>query len=134
MSEFCDYVKTSRSFASMQDHPMIYSLVLAKLAKVDKASAKKDDALFNVLNRVEKVIPAIDSNKLKTTYSPMGMAALFNSETTKKALPDYVKQYFNEFEKIAAHEEKTFDGAYKVHKQFADLTNSDEFKNFLLAL
>lgn len=134
MSEFRDYVKTSRDFASLQDHPMIYSLVLAKLAKTDKDTTKKDDALFNALNRVEKVIPTIDSNKLKTAYSPMGMTALFNSETTKKSLPDYVKQYFNEFEKIAAHEEKTFDGAYKVHKQFADLTNSDEFKNFLLTL
>lgn len=134
MSEFTDYVKTSRDFTSMQDHPMVYSLVMAKLAKMDKNTAKQDKALRDVLNRVEKVIPSIDSNKLKTSYSPMGMNALFNSETAKKALPDYIKQYFNEFEKVAAHQEKSFDGAYKVHKAFADLTNSDEFNDFLLSL
>ena len=134
MSEFNDFVNNSREFCDLQDHPMVYSLVLAKLAKADKATVKNDEALLNVLNRVEKVIPKIDSAKLKASYSPLGMTAIFNKEDTKKSLPDYVTQYFNEFEKVAAQEEKSFDSAFEVHKQFSDLTKSTEFQNFLKTL
>lgn len=134
MGEFNDFVKNSREFCDLQDHPMVYSLVLAKLAKADKADVKDDKALLAVLNQVEKVVPNIDSRKLKTSYSPIGMAAIFNKDETKKALSDYVAQYFNEFEKVAAGQEKTFDSAFEVHKQFGKLTNSAEFQNFLKTL
>jgi len=134
MSEFNDFVKQSKGFSELQDNPMVYSLVLAKLAKGDKAAAKEDKALFDVLNKVEKVAQKINTKQLKTAYSPMGMTALFNQDTTKANLPDYVKQYYNEFEKVASQEEKTFDAAFEVHKQFSDLTNSREFQNFLETL
>jgi len=134
MSEFNDFVKNSREFCDLQDHPMVYSLVLAKLAKGDKAAVKDDTALFNVLNRVEQVIPKIDSTALKTSYSPIAMTALFNKDDTKGALPDYVTQYFNEFEDVAAKQEKSFDAAFEVHKQFSELTKSTEFQNFLKTL
>ena len=129
-----EYIKESKAFSPLEDNPMIYTLIIAKLAKNEKDVVEKDETLFNLINKVEKVIRKCDCNELKRQYNPIGMFGIFDEKTTKSNLQDYVKQYFVDFESIVANSEKTLDSAYEIHKMFKELTNSEEFQAFLKSL
>lgn len=129
-----EYIKESKAFGSKEDNPMIYTLVIAKLVTSDKDTAKKDEVLFKLINKVEKILPKIDCSELKKQYSPISMFSLFETDTTKKALKDYVVNYYNSFEQAVAGAEKSFEDAYEIHQMFKDLMNCEEFQDFLKSL
>lgn len=131
---FSDFIRESKEFGSKEDNPLVYTLVIAKLAKLGcKDAAKQDEKLFNLINKVEKILPKIKANKLRDTYSPIGMFGVF--ENTKSSdLKQNVEQYFQQFESDVASDEKSFAEAFKIHQIFADLKNSDEYKDFMKSL
>lgn len=134
MDKFSDVVKRDRKFSKNDDNPLIYSLILAKLADSDKESLKNDETLFNALNKVEELTKNYDTNFLQKSYSPMRMTAIFNKDSVKKSAREYLNQYYNEFEKELAGHEKTFEKAYEIHKSFDELRSSDEFSKFIDSL
>ena len=131
---FSEYIKESKEFSSKEDNPLVYTLVIAKLAKLGcKDATKQDEKLFNLINKVEKILPKIDAKKLRDTYSPIGRFGVF--ENTKSGdMKQYVEQYYQQFEADVANDEKTFAGAFKIHQIFSDLKNSDEYKEFIKSL
>jgi hypothetical protein len=131
---FSDFIKESKEFGSKEDNPLVYTLVIAKLAKLGcKDATKQDEKLFNLINKVEKILPKIDAKKLRDTYSPIGMFGFFENAKSGD-LKQYVEQYYQEFESAVANDEKTFAEAFKIHQIFSDLKNSDEYKEFIKSL
>lgn len=130
-----EYIKESKAFGSKEDNPLIYTLVIAKLVTAkDKDEVKKDEVLFNLINKVEKIVNKVDCNELKKQYSPISMFSLFETDTTKKALKDYVENFYNSFEQGIAGNEKSFEEAWEIHEMFKELKNSEEFQAFLKSL
>lgn len=130
-----EYIKESKAFGSKEDNPLIYTLVIAKLVTAkDKDEVKKDEVLFNLINKVEKIVNKVDCNELKKQYSPISMFSLFETDTTKKALKDYVENFYNSFEQSIAGNEKSFEEAWEIHEMFKELKNSEEFQAFLKSL
>lgn len=130
-----EYIKESKAFGSKEDNPLIYTLVIAKLVTAkDKDEVKKDEVLFNLINKVEKIVNKVDCNELKKQYSPISMFSLFETDTTKKALKDYVENFYNSFEQGIAANEKSFEDAWEIHELFKELKSSEEFQAFLKSL
>lgn len=130
-----EYIKESKAFGSKEDNPLIYTLVIAKLVTAkDKDEVKKDEVLFNLINKVEKIVNKVDCNELKKQYSPISMFSLFETDTTKKALKDYVENFYNSFEQGIAGNEKSFEEAWETHELFKELKSSEEFQAFLKSL
>lgn len=134
IDKFSDVVKKDRKFSKNDDNPLIYTLVLAKLANSDKETLKNDEILFNALNKVEDLAKNYDTSSLEKSFSPMRMTAVFNKDSVKKSLPEYLNQYYNEFEKELANHEKSFDKAYEIHRSFDKFRSSDEFSKFVDSL
>lgn len=136
MQEFSNYVNENGAFALKQDNPLIYTMVIAKLAKHnnDKNVVKADKTLFDAVNRVEKICERIDTKKLRKEFSPVALYGIFDSKTSKNNLKEYVEQYYKQFEDIITENELTFDGAWEVHNLFKEFTESDEFVAFLKSL
>lgn len=125
------YIKEAKMFNSKEDNPLIYTLIISRLVNTSKEDLKEDKEFMELINLVEKMISKMDCKVLKTAFSPITMFNTFTLETTKKAMKDYVKQYFNEFETLIAQEENSFENAYKIHKNFEDLYASDLWQKYI---
>lgn len=133
---FSQFLAESKVFTSKEDNPLIYTLIIPKLVQYDgcKDTVKDDKALFELVNKVEKLMSKLDVKQLKKLYNPVVMFNVFEQESTKKATKEFVLQYFTEFEQQIAGEEVTFEGAYKIHSAFKQLKDSEEFKAYLQSL
>lgn len=133
---FKDFVNENRSFSSKEDNPLIYTLIIPKLIKCDgcKDTVKDDKVLFNLVNKVEKMMGKLDVKKLKQAYNPITIWNVFEQDSTKKATKEFINQYFVEFEQLIAGDEVTFEDAYKIHTMFKELKNSDEFQAYMQSL
>lgn len=128
---FREYLNESNTFGKKEDNPLIYTLVIAKLAKTDKDKLKEDTEFKELLDIVEKLIEKVNAKALKNVYSPIALFTLFSQDSSKKALKDYVNQYYVEFENTIAGEEKSFANAWKIHAAFKELYESEPWKKFI---
>jgi predicted HNH restriction endonuclease len=128
-----EFIKESKEFGPKEDNPLIYTLVIAKIATSCKETAKEDEKLFAVIDKVEKMLPKIDTKRIKADYSPIGLFGVMENRKGSD-VREYVKQYFETFEALAADDEKSFSSAYEVHHLFKELKDSNEFKDFLKSL
>lgn len=129
-----NYIKESKEFGSKEDNPMIYTLVISKLTKCAKEELAECEDFKAVLDKVEALMKKVNTNALKSMYSPISMFTLFNTDSAKKAVKEYVLQYYTEFEQQIASNEKSFEKAYKIHSAFKELYDSEEWKNYVKSI
>lgn len=130
---FKDFVNESKEFGKLEDNPLIYTLVIAKLANNCPDETKKDEVLKKVIEKAEVVAKQFDTKALKSIYSPIGLFGVFE-KANKADLKTYISQYYESFETEIANAEKSFAEAFKIHQAFKELKDSDEFKDFLKSL
>jgi len=131
---FRQYLKENQFFSKKEDNPIIYTLVIAKLANKTKEELKEDETLLEVIKKAEKLSKDVNSKILKDMYSPIALFGVFDNKIAKQNIKDYVNQYFEEFEQNIANSEKKFEDAYKIHTIFKEFKESEEFKNYLKSL
>jgi hypothetical protein len=125
------YLKESTEFYNNEDNPLYYLFIIPKLVKADKEVVKQDATLKNLLNLIDEEFKGINTKILAKNYSPITFMNLFQTETAKKAASEFIEQYLKQFEMDVANEEKDFMSAYKVHKAFENIKNSDNYKVFI---
>lgn len=130
---FRDFVNESKEFGKLEDNPLIYTLVIAKLANNCPDETKKDEVLKKAIEKAEVVAKQFDTKGLKAIYSPIGLFGVFE-KANKADLKTYISQYYESFETEIANAEKSFAEAFKIHQAFKELKDSDEFKDFLKSL
>lgn len=128
------YLKESTEFYNKEDNPMYYLFIIPKLVKADTETVKQDAVLKNLLGIIDEEIKGINIKILEKNYSPVSFMNLFQTETAKKAAADFIEQYLKQFELDVANEEKDFISAYKVHKAFENIKNSDNYKAYIKSL
>ena len=128
------YLKESTEFYNKEDNPMYYLFIIPKLVKADTETVKQDAVLKNLLGIIDEEIKGINIKILEKNYSPVSFMNLFQTETAKKAAADFIEQYLTQFELDVANEEKDFMSAYKVHKAFENIKNSDNYKAYIKSL
>ncbi|MBO7691823.1 MAG: hypothetical protein J6T10_04215 [Methanobrevibacter sp.] len=128
------YLKESTEFYNKEDNPMYYLFIIPKLVKADTETVKQDAVLKNLLGIIDEEIKGINIKILEKNYSPVSFMNLFQTETAKKAAADFIEQYLKQFELDVANEEKDFMSAYKVHKAFENIKNSDNYKAYIKSL
>lgn len=128
------YLKESTEFYNKEDNPMYYLFIIPKLVKADTETVKQDAVLKNLLGVIDEEIKGINIKILEKNYSPVSFMNLFQTETAKKAAADFIEQYLKQFELDVANEEKDFMSAYKVHKAFENIKNSDNYKAYIKSL
>lgn len=128
------YLKESTEFYNKEDNPMYYLFIIPKLVKADTETVKQDAVLKNLLGVIDEEIKGINIKILEKNYSPVSFMNLFQTETAKKAAADFIEQYLKQFELDVANDEKDFMSAYKVHKAFENIKNSDNYKAYIKSL
>lgn len=128
------YLKESTEFYNKEDNPMYYLFIIPKLVKADTETVKQDAVLKNLLGVIDEEIKGINIKILEKNYSPVSFMNLFQTETAKKAAAEFIEQYLKQFELDVANEEKDFMSAYKVHKAFENIKNSDNYKAYIKSL
>lgn len=128
------YLKESTEFYNKEDNPMYYLFIIPKLVKADTETVKQDAVLKNLLGIIDEEIKGINIKILEKNYSPVSFMNLFQTETAKKAAADFIEQYLKQFELDVSNEEKDFMSAYKVHKAFENIKNSDNYKAYIKSL
>lgn len=124
------YLKESTEFYSKEDNPLFYLFIIPKLVKNDKEVVKQDNDLKDMLSFIEENIKGLNIKGLEKLYSPITFMTLFQTDNVKKNAIDYINQYLNQFEMDLANEEKDFMSAYKIHKVFETIKNSENYKKY----
>lgn len=124
------YLKESTEFYNKEDNPLYYLFIIPKLVKSDPETVKQDEDLKNLINFIEENCSGLAVAKLKKEYSPIYFMNMFSTNTVKKNAVEWINEYLNAFEKLIAGEEKDFIKAYKVHKTFDLIRESDVLKTY----
>lgn len=132
--QFRQYLKENQQFSSKEDNPLIYTLIIAKLATKTKEELKEDEALFALIKKAEELTKKVNAKVLKDMYSPIALFGVFDNKIAKSNIKDYIDQYFVEFEQNIANSEKKFEDAYKIHTLFKEFKESEEYKNYIKSL
>lgn len=133
---FKDYmVNESSEFSSMDNNPMIYTLIVPRFITCSDVKTIKDDkVLKNAVDIVEKFIktlPAKTVKELKSNFKPYAVMDMFKLSKNYKSTLD---KYFCEFKSIICVNESNFIKCMELDKKFNELLNSPEliaYKNTL---
>ena len=125
------YLKESTEFYNKEDNPLYYLFIIPKLVKNEPEVVKQDEVLKNLLQFVDETMKGINTKILEKNNSPISYMNLFQTDSAKKAMAEYIEQYLKQFELDIANEEKDFMSAYKVHKAFETIRNSDNYKAYI---
>jgi len=136
---FKDYISEKKEFSPLEDNPLVYVLIIAKLMSNKKGSdadVTEDENLQKLISLVDKnIIKKFNTIILKNVMSPSSvfdyMRLRKNSKTKlKEAVMDYYKILNTEL----AHKEKTFSKSNDIRLAFESIYGSDEYKKFLNSL
>ena len=122
-------VNESSEFSSMENNPLIYTLVIPKVLNGEIDAVKKDEAIKNVISVTEKFIKdnldAKTIKVLKGAFRPASVMDVFKLSKNYKATFD---NYMTDFKSLVCNEETNFIKALNVSKKFDELLASPEYQ------
>ena len=122
-------VNESSEFSSMENNPLIYTLVIPKVLNGEIDAVKKDEAIKNVIGVTEKFIKdnldAKTIKVLKGAFRPASVMDVFKLSKNYRATFD---NYMTDFKSLVCNEETNFIKALNVSKKFDELLASPEFQ------
>lgn len=122
-------VNESSGFSSMENNPLIYTLVIPKVLNSEIDSVKKDETIKNVIGVTEKFIKdnldAKTIKVLKGAFRPASVMDVFKLSKNYRATFD---NYMTDFKSLVCNEETNFIKALNVSKKFDELLASPEYQ------
>lgn len=122
-------VNESSEFSSMENNPLIYTLVIPKVLNGEIDAVKKDEAIKNVISVTEKFIKdnldAKTIKVLKGAFRPASVMDVFKLSKNYRATFD---NYMTDFKSLVCNEETNFIKALNVSKKFDELLASPEYQ------
>lgn len=122
-------VNESSEFSSMENNPLIYTLVIPKVLNGEIEAVKKDETIKNVIGVTEKFIKdnldAKTIKVLKGAFRPASVMDVFKLSKNYRATFD---NYMTDFKSLVCNEETNFIKALSVSKKFDELLASPEFQ------
>lgn len=122
-------VNESSEFSSMENNPLIYTLVIPKVLNGEIDAVKKDETVKNVIGVTEKFIKDNLDTKtikvLKGAFRPASVMDVFKLSKNYRATFD---NYMADFKSLVCNEETNFIKALNVSKKFDELLASPEFQ------
>ena len=122
-------VNESSEFSSMENNPLIYTLVIPKVLNGEIDAVKKDETIKNVIGVTEKFIKdnldAKTIKVLKGAFRPASVMDVFKLCKNYRATFD---NYMTDFKSLVCNEETNFIKALNVSKKFDELLASPEFQ------
>lgn len=122
-------VNESSEFSSMENNPLIYTLVIPKVLNGEIDAVKKDETIKNVISVTEKFIKdnldAKTIKVLKGAFRPASVMDVFKLSKNYRATFD---NYMTDFKSLVCNEETNFIKALNVSKKFDELLASPEFQ------
>lgn len=122
-------VNESSEFSSMENNPLIYTLVIPKVLNGEIDAVKKDEIIKNVIGVTEKFIKdnldAKTIKVLKGAFRPASVMDVFKLSKNYRATFD---NYMTDFKSLVCNEETNFIKALNVSKKFDELLSSPEFQ------
>lgn len=122
-------VNESSEFSSMENNPLIYTLVIPKVLNGEIDAVKKDETIKNVIGVAEKFIKdnldAKTIKVLKGAFRPASVMDVFKLSKNYRATFD---NYMTDFKSLVCNEETNFIKALNVSKKFDELLASPEFQ------
>lgn len=122
-------VNESSEFSSMENNPLIYTLVIPKVLNGEIDAVKKDEIIKNVIGVTEKFIKdnldAKTIKVLKGAFRPASVMDVFKLSKNYRATFD---NYMTDFKSLVCNEETNFIKALNVSKKFDELLASPEYQ------
>lgn len=122
-------VNESSEFSSMENNPLIYTLVIPKVLNGEIDTVKKDETIKNVIGVTEKFIKdnldAKTIKVLKGAFRPASVMDVFKLSKNYRATFD---NYMADFKSLVCNEETNFIKALSVSKKFDELLASPEYQ------
>lgn len=122
-------VNESSEFSSMENNPLIYTLVIPKVLNGEIDAVKKDETIKNVISVTEKFIKdnldAKTIKVLKGAFRPASVMDVFKLSKNYRATFD---NYMTDFKSLVCNEETNFIKALNVSKKFDELLASPEYQ------
>lgn len=122
-------VNESSEFSSMENNPLIYTLVIPKVLNSEIDAIKKDEIIKNVISVTEKFIKDNLDVKtikvLKNAFRPASVMDVFKLSKNYKATFD---NYMTDFKSVICNEETNFIKAINTSKKFDELLTSPEYQ------
>lgn len=129
MTQLNEYiVNESAEFSTMENNPMIYTLIIPKVLKADPKDVKADEVVKNAVNATEKFLRKLNKNtlkELKDQFKPYAVMDIFKMSHNYKATFD---KYFIDFKSIICNNEANFIKCMELDKQITELYNSPEYQ------
>lgn len=122
-------VNESSEFSSMENNPLIYTLVIPKVLNGEIGAVKKDETIKNVIGVTEKFIKdnldAKTIKVLKGAFRPASVMDVFKLSKNYRATFD---NYMTDIKSLVCNEETNFIKALNVSKKFDELLASPEYQ------
>lgn len=124
-------VNESSEFSSMENNPLIYTLVIPKVLNGEIDAVKKDETVKNVIGVTEKFIKdSLDAKTIKVlkgAFRPASVMDVFKLSKNYRATFD---NYMADFKSLVCNEETNFIKALSVSKKFDELLASPEYQAY----
>ena len=130
MQRLSEYmVNETTEFSSMENNPLIYTILIPKVLNGDPDVIKKDEVIKNAIDITEKFIKDNLDPKtikvLKGQFRPASVMDVFKLSKNYKATFD---NYFADFKTVISNEETNFTKCLTLDKKFDELFNSPEYQ------
>jgi len=132
MAELKEYmINESSEFSSMENNPMIYTLIIPKLLHANDVDVvKKDEVVKNVVDVTEKFIKTLNKDTIKFLKNQCSPAAVMEMFKLSKNYRTTFDGYMVLFHDIICNEEKNFMKCLELDKKLAELYNSPEYQAY----
>lgn len=126
---FKDYmVNESSEFSSMENNPMIFTLIIPRFITCnDVKTIKEDKVLKNAVDIVEKFIKTLPNKAVKDLKEYTKPYTVMDMFKLSKNYKDTFDKYFVEFKSVVCNAETNFIKCMELDKKFNELYNSPEF-------
>ena len=122
-------VNESSEFSSMENNPLIYTLVIPKVLNSEIDAVKKDETIKNVIGVTEKFIKDnLDAKTIKVLKGAFRPASVMDVFKLSKNYRTTFDNYMTDFKSLVCNEETNFIKALNVSKKFDELLASPEFQ------
>ena len=122
-------VNESSEFSSMENNPLIYTLVIPKVLNGEIDTVKKDETIKNVIGVTEKFIKDnLDAKTIKVLKGAFRPASVMDVFKLSKNYRTTFDNYMTDFKSLVCNEETNFIKALNVSKKFDELLASPEFQ------
>lgn len=129
MSQLKEYmVNESAEFSTLENNPMIYTLIIPKLLKGELDIVKKDDVIKNAVDVTEKFIKTLNKDTLKAlkdAYKPYVIMDMFKLSHNYKTT---FENFMSDFRTLICTNELNFIKCMALDKKIDELYNSPEYQ------